>query len=541
MIRLSRVVRNNASGHSFVSGFLVGKGCHPGMKAGASHLRLHGLAAAILLALPAAQAWVSDGVCVDPDFLPVIVVVGTTPGTGFEVACGDGALAGGFNAIAFGYRAQATGTSAVAIGDQALSSGMHSVAVGSLSEATGGTSSTAIGYHSIARADASTAVGSNNTVNGFDSSALGASNTVNGYGSHAVGWNNTVGANYAYVLGDRITVPSGMDEAVVLGSFSAVSPAVPVSSGVVGGITYSGYAGSPTIPGSIFSIGRDGAERQIQHVAAGQVTATSTDGINGSQLYATQAVIDDVAQTTAANFGGGVAVNPEGSLTAPAYVIGGTSYTNVGGALAALDAAQIHYVSVDDDGLVQANFANDAALGANSIAIGAGASTDAAAPDGVAIGHSASVGPGASRGVAVGAQSSAMADHSIAIGGATARNSYATAIGDIADAGGEFRVAIGNGATATGHRSIATGKGAVAQGGAVHRYGLWKRSDRAVQSGPRGFLVGAQSGCDRVGPSHVCVWGAIDRYRRPKYVERRQLERLGQWQHPQWQRVACIR
>ncbi|MBR8278815.1 YadA-like family protein, partial [Burkholderia cenocepacia] len=85
---------------------------------------------------------------------------------------------------------------------------------------------------------------------------------------------------------------------VALGLGSVTSAANPTVSANLGGVTYF-FAGSA--PTSVVSVGAPGAERQITNVAAGRVSATSTDAINGSQLYATNQAIDSLSTSTAAN------------------------------------------------------------------------------------------------------------------------------------------------------------------------------------------------------------------------------------------------
>ncbi|WP_408734387.1 hypothetical protein [Paraburkholderia bannensis] len=68
----------------------------------------------------------------------------------------------------------------------------------------------------------------------------------------------------------------------------------------------------------------------LHNVAAGDVSASSLDAVNGSQLYST-------ASSTASALGGGSTVNSDGSISAPTYVVGGSTYNNVGGAVTNLD------------------------------------------------------------------------------------------------------------------------------------------------------------------------------------------------------------
>src|SRR6185503_11986182 len=96
------------------------------------------------------------------------------------------------------------------------------------------------------------------------------------------------------------------------------------------------------------SVGAAGAERKIVNVAPGEVSATSTDAVNGGQLYAvkqTQAISYATVRTAfittnqrvAAVFGAGASVDANGIVTLPSYNIQGATYNNVGAAFAAVD------------------------------------------------------------------------------------------------------------------------------------------------------------------------------------------------------------
>ncbi|HHV0913470.1 TPA: trimeric autotransporter adhesin UpaG, partial [Escherichia coli] len=76
--------------------------------------------------------------------------------------------------------------------------------------------------------------------------------------------------------------------------------------------------------------GKDKTASVITNVANGAVSATSSDAINGSQLYSTNKYIADA-------LGGDAEVNADGTITAPTYTIANTDYNNVGEALDALD------------------------------------------------------------------------------------------------------------------------------------------------------------------------------------------------------------
>ena len=128
----------------------------------------------------------------------------------------------------------------------------------------------------------SIAAGKESFASGANSIAIGTKNEVTGNNSVAIGTGNKVASHNVMVLGNNVTVDAGFDGAVVLGNESAPSKPMPVESITIQGTTYK-FAG--TNPTSTVSVGAEGKERQITHVAAGRITSTSTDAINGSQLY----------------------------------------------------------------------------------------------------------------------------------------------------------------------------------------------------------------------------------------------------------------
>ncbi len=120
-------------------------------------------------------------------------------------------------------------------------------------------------------ADAAVAVGVNAYAEGVLSTAFGSGTSATGLGASAFG----VGAE------------ASKDKSVAIGAGSNTSTnAAAITTATVNDITYSGFAGTAHITeGSQVSVGRVGYERQIKHVAPGEISATSTDAINGSQLY----------------------------------------------------------------------------------------------------------------------------------------------------------------------------------------------------------------------------------------------------------------
>lgn len=134
-------------------------------------------------------------------------------------------------------------------------------------------------------------IGSNSTVDGNFNYGVGHNAVLKGESNAVVGAYNHVTANNTYVLGDHVTTT--LDKAVVLGSYSTAE-----SSDVVSTPSYT-YAGGTvnfagTAPVSTVSVGTTGQERTITHVAAGRVSADSTDAINGSQLYGANQQIDNL-------------------------------------------------------------------------------------------------------------------------------------------------------------------------------------------------------------------------------------------------------
>ena len=111
---------------------------------------------------------------------------------------------------------------------------------------------------------------------------------------------------------------------VALGNGSTTTDAVASTGATIQGASYT-FAGDN--PAGVVSVGSAGVERQIQNVAAGQLSASSTDAVNGSQLYATNRAIDSLSTTpnagvnvTTGATGSGVAVSSSTSKVGPGGV-----------------------------------------------------------------------------------------------------------------------------------------------------------------------------------------------------------------------------
>lgn len=156
-------------------------------------------------------------------------------------------------------------TDSIAIGKDVTASADQTVAIGSKGSASG---------------ENAIALGNNAQASGKNSISIGTDNQVSKEGSVTIGNNNIVGTEKTFVLGDN--VKNTFANSVFLGSESA-------SGGIhSGSYTYQGLNDSTVAgksPTGVVSVGDAGKERQIQNVAAGVVSAASTDAINGSQLY----------------------------------------------------------------------------------------------------------------------------------------------------------------------------------------------------------------------------------------------------------------
>jgi autotransporter adhesin len=148
--------------------------------------------------------------------------------------------------------------------------------------------STAVSFAVLVMAGGSNPVKAQyNTVNiGNNSSAVANSSVAVGASANALG-------SGAVAIGSGAAANYGGDVAIGAGSVTAASN--PTSSVAIAGRTYS-FAGAS--PASVLSVGAPGAERQITNVAAGRVTATSTDAVNGSQLYTTNTAINSLSTST---------------------------------------------------------------------------------------------------------------------------------------------------------------------------------------------------------------------------------------------------
>ena len=245
------------------------------------------------------------------------------------------------NSVALGYAAKALGNKSIAVGYGTEARGENSISIGTGNSVLGNKSSvigdpsyidtTATGTH-VQGNDNGTAT---NPIKASESTFMGNTNlagTAGTTGIHVVGNNNTVDSSNVMVMGNGVIVGTGLDGAVVLGHASSADQYAAATDSTINGVTFeaAGYAGNTGLNnGSIVSVGATGTERQIKNVAAGAVTATSTDAVNGSQLYKTAETILKMPINMAGDSGDtvglklGKTVNIKGSVTSGADVTDG--------------------------------------------------------------------------------------------------------------------------------------------------------------------------------------------------------------------------
>ena len=253
-------------------------------------------------------------------------------GTGSN-AIGANSLSKGVASSAIGAMARSWGNNSLAIGSQAGAYGEKSTSLGDantvgfdMTNATlSGSAAGALGRGNKVYGNNAYAIGSENTVGtatvtetteangdkikkvtagtvkGNKAGAFGYKNTITTDNSYVVGSNSTISADNGMVLGNSATVTgaNGLalgnntkvanDNAVAIGNGSETAAAAATPSATINGVTHN-FAG--TNPASTVSAGKAGMERTVTNVAAGRISSTSTDAINGSQLFAVKTEVE---------------------------------------------------------------------------------------------------------------------------------------------------------------------------------------------------------------------------------------------------------
>ncbi|MDM0073862.1 YadA-like family protein [Variovorax sp. J2P1-59] len=211
----------------------------------------------------------------------------------------QGATGGDYSAIAIGSGAKALGQATLSIGEASQANGNRSSAIGNSSQAIG-ISASAFGTDAKALSDGATALGSGAQATGVNAVAVG---------------RNAVASDNSVALGNGSTTTADLAAPAYRPGATAVSGIASAANGEV-------------------SVGAAGAERRVTNVAAG---AAATDAVNVSQLQSEAIKSDNIGISTATALGGGATYNPDGTITAPSYSVGGTTVGDVGAAISRLD------------------------------------------------------------------------------------------------------------------------------------------------------------------------------------------------------------
>ena len=416
--------------------------------------------------------------------------------------------------------------------DKAAKYGGNSITEGAWAR---GDQSIAIGGNVISYGNASVAIGGDDT----DSAAATQTTYINTNGQDKTGtvqqafrdltggelqsprWMNTIAGEAAVSLGTKtksgdlslalgslaaaqktnaVAVGTGANasfaNSVAIGGGSATDKAgVAYTTRTILGTTYTWAGGADTIAGDVVSIGKKGYERQLINLSPGDISANSTDAINGSQLYAAMAEIEKIRyfsvksnvtgnqDNTGASGVNAIAIGPNASTITEASItmglnanasdrgknavaIGTDAKTTAENGVSLGHKANSEYSNSTAIGYSShANGGNATAVGTNAKAVtnstALGSNTDAKEL-GVAIGHTAS---SAYAGVATGANANVSGIYGIAIGNnANASEQASIAIGKGAAGSAADGVAIGSSANATVQNSVALGKDSVAGG-----------------------------------------------------------------------------
>ena len=194
----------------------------------------------------------------------------------YATALGTGSAASGGSSIASGYASKASGDYSMALGFSAIANNTQAIAMGTSANSSAH-SSVAIGASSLSNANNAVAMGVRANASGVDSMALGTVANASGQNSIALGRTSIANAVNSVALGSSSEAGSN--------AFDATSSSAVFKNDAGSNVNVRFAASSSSIGGAV-SVGKAGNERQIHNVAAGRISATSTDAINGSQLHA---------------------------------------------------------------------------------------------------------------------------------------------------------------------------------------------------------------------------------------------------------------
>ena len=328
----------------------------------------------------------------------------------------DSATLGPYS-LAMGFNAFASGSTSMAIGHTVSADGGFAVAMGRKVSASG--TSTAIGHHATAT-NGGLAIGSQ------ENDASNDRTTASAKGAVAIGKNTKATSEDAVAIGTNAQATRLNSVALGSGSTTATG-ATNQGSATINGITYN-FAGATGNPNMQVSVGSTGATRQIKNVAAGEVSATSTDAINGSQLYAVASAIKPLKYVSinSTATGTGSNVDNDGAQAPNSIAIGPSSTVTKQNSIAFGNNAQ----SLSDDSITIGRNAKAEAGPAftttsRAIAIGANSKVATNVTQGIAIGSGSLTDEGAvvtgDQSIAIGGNVKVDGHAAVAIGGDDAR------------------------------------------------------------------------------------------------------------------------
>ncbi|MBS5378030.1 MAG: hypothetical protein KHX67_01805, partial [Veillonella sp.] len=328
----------------------------------------------------------------------------------------DSATLGPYS-LAMGFNAFASGSTSMAIGHTVSADGGYAVAMGRKVSASG--TSTAIGHHATAT-NGGLAIGSQ------ENDASNDRTTASAKGAVAIGKNTKATSEDAVAIGTNAQATRLNSVALGSGSTTATG-ATNQGSATINGITYN-FAGATGNPNMQVSVGNTGATRQIKNVAAGEVSATSTDAINGSQLYAVASAVKPLKYVSinSTATGTGSNVDNDGAQAPNSIAIGPSSTVTKQNSIAFGNNAQ----SLSDDSITigrnaKAESGPAFTTTSRAIAIGANSKVATNVTQGIAIGSGSLTDEGAvvtgDQSIAIGGNVKVDGHAAIAIGGDDAR------------------------------------------------------------------------------------------------------------------------
>jgi len=441
------------------------------------------------------------------------------------VAIGHETVAGAVSSVAVGQRANASGSEAVALGIDSNASGRFAVAIGNMAKVTNSKlNGIAIGSNAVASEDYAMAMGLDTQATGNSSIAFG--NTTKALAAEAIAIGHSANAAEGNTVALGVSATSVKAGAVTLGAYTKAdavkalalgyeSHAVNENDVALGGgsLTEAHHSGDYTLNGNYtaagtwsygtVSVGKVDATtpannftRQIQNVSAGVISATSTDAINGSQLYATNSYLLNLGNNVKNALGGETAIDNAGNLTL--NNLGGTGKANVHDALEAMNTkinqlgggSSSHFYSVQTPSNARGNYNNDGATGLDALAAGAdaqaagefavavGTGAQAVISNSIAIGKNATVNEDTTSNMDVNGLTKG--EGSVAIGAYTkASGTNATAVGQSSNAYGQNSLAAGQSSKALGKSSVALGDGANATQDSASSLGPYSQATAA--------------------------------------------------------------